>query len=577
MALYVDPQSGDMVGDSLADRPAAAGMNGGVEFLDLATGRAYITTGVGAARAWRETGVPAANPQVYVNTATGNDATGTGAAASPFATVDAAFALLDRTPYTGFPTINATGTQVVTTSRVWACRGPGVPGGAVLLKGARTNVALPAGAGTVGAGSAAGSTSTTPVTFATIVDAAGGYVANAMVGKFARLVTGTAGNIGRRREIRSNDAASPGTLQLTGTLPAAPLAGDTYVIEQPGFTLDARGASVFTACPAGVVVQDVAVTSTTSFVVLSPSAGDLTHIACTFSAPVSGYFSGSTQGTTVRYGTLAASDNAAAVVPAAEVTGCYFGARAQPGGTATGGAMTVTLSHVELSGQIALQPTQGAGALFVSSCYLNNNTNINVVAGRVNAQISSCLLNGTNTYSLLISQCPNVAVTGVDVSNATGDAVNIQQSRVVFTRLSGAGNAVPFRYDVYSIVQVSDPNTGTTIAGAFVPLAPGNRGFSWAQWLAMNSASGGGNSVNPGSGMFGEQLGIYTLVANLGNLPGPSIGAALSWDGLRAYAVDGRKAGEGAGAGTGVPIYWSRGGPAGAGWYVVGTAALVTA
>lgn len=48
-------------------------------------------------------------------------------------------------------------------------------------------------------------------------------------------------------------------------------------------------------------------------------------------------------------------------------------------------------------------------------------------------------------------------------------------------------------------------------------------------------------------------------------------------EGALAFATNGRKIGEGVGLGTGVPVYYSGAGPAGAGWYVFSSAALVAA
>ena len=62
--------------------------------------------------------------------------------------------------------------------------------------------------------------------------------------------------------------------------------------------------------------------------------------------------------------------------------------------------------------------------------------------------------------------------------------------------------------------------------------------------------------------------------STVGALPTPPTGGAGSMQ----WASNGRKTGEGGGAGTGVLVSYSTAGPAGAGWYPVGvTAALVTA
>jgi hypothetical protein len=59
---------------------------------------------------------------------------------------------------------------------------------------------------------------------------------------------------------------------------------------------------------------------------------------------------------------------------------------------------------------------------------------------------------------------------------------------------------------------------------------------------------------------------FYRAIALAANLP--TTGAS---DGDWAYAVDGRKPGEGAGAGTGVPVWWTKGA-----WYAVTSGAAVT-
>jgi hypothetical protein len=71
----------------------------------------------------------------------------------------------------------------------------------------------------------------------------------------------------------------------------------------------------------------------------------------------------------------------------------------------------------------------------------------------------------------------------------------------------------------------------------------------------------GGGQVGPNVG-----LGLYLAVTAVANLP------ATADQGDWAYAIDGRKTGEGSGAGTGVPVWWSN-----TGWYAVDSGALVTA
>lgn len=60
--------------------------------------------------------------------------------------------------------------------------------------------------------------------------------------------------------------------------------------------------------------------------------------------------------------------------------------------------------------------------------------------------------------------------------------------------------------------------------------------------------NGGGLAANVG-------LTLYRSIDALANLPVTAIS-----EGDWAYALDGRKPGEGAGAGTGVPCFWSQGG-----------------
>jgi hypothetical protein len=78
--------------------------------------------------------------------------------------------------------------------------------------------------------------------------------------------------------------------------------------------------------------------------------------------------------------------------------------------------------------------------------------------------------------------------------------------------------------------------------------------------------AGGGLQVG---GSLGGNVGVslYVSVDALANLPTTGV-----QDGDWAYALDGRKPGEGAGAGTGVPVVWSNGH-----WYSACSGAVVTA
>ncbi len=75
-----------------------------------------------------------------------------------------------------------------------------------------------------------------------------------------------------------------------------------------------------------------------------------------------------------------------------------------------------------------------------------------------------------------------------------------------------------------------------------------------------------------GGGALGGNVGLalYVAIAPLASLP--TTGRA---EGDVAYALDGRKSGEGAGAGTGLPCYWSTVGGTG-GWYAFTGAAVTT-
>lgn len=68
----------------------------------------------------------------------------------------------------------------------------------------------------------------------------------------------------------------------------------------------------------------------------------------------------------------------------------------------------------------------------------------------------------------------------------------------------------------------------------------------------MNAAGG----LQKGGPLGGNvALTLYRSIDAAANLPASAIS-----EGDWAYALDGRKPGEGAGAGTGVPVFWSQGG-----------------
>jgi hypothetical protein len=71
-----------------------------------------------------------------------------------------------------------------------------------------------------------------------------------------------------------------------------------------------------------------------------------------------------------------------------------------------------------------------------------------------------------------------------------------------------------------------------------------------------------------GGGQVGGNVGLtlYAAIGQVASLPSPA--AEGDW----AYAVDGRKTGEGAGEGTGVPVWWSIDA-----WYAADSGAVVAA
>ncbi len=72
--------------------------------------------------------------------------------------------------------------------------------------------------------------------------------------------------------------------------------------------------------------------------------------------------------------------------------------------------------------------------------------------------------------------------------------------------------------------------------------------------------AGGALTDNVGVALYATRSAVAAL---------PASGAA---EGDWAYAIDGRKAGEGVGAGTGVPVWWSNGN-----WYAADSGAVVAA
>ena len=92
-----------------------------------------------------------------------------------------------------------------------------------------------------------------------------------------------------------------------------------------------------------------------------------------------------------------------------------------------------------------------------------------------------------------------------------------------------------------------------------------------AHAAALAAASGaarvfGIGGLHAGGALTGDvALSLYRAVAPVTSLP-----TAGNADGDWAYAVDGRKAGEAAGAGSGVPVWWS-----GGRWFAVDSGAAV--
>ena len=81
--------------------------------------------------------------------------------------------------------------------------------------------------------------------------------------------------------------------------------------------------------------------------------------------------------------------------------------------------------------------------------------------------------------------------------------------------------------------------------------------------------AGGGLQI--GGALTGNVgLALYAAIAPLASLPTTGLS-----EGDIAYALDGRKSGEGAGAGSGTPCWWSVVSGTG-GWYAFGSGALVT-
>ena len=94
----------------------------------------------------------------------------------------------------------------------------------------------------------------------------------------------------------------------------------------------------------------------------------------------------------------------------------------------------------------------------------------------------------------------------------------------IFSRLGGQVDKVEA---AYQIAQAAAPATAEVVAGA---------GLSGGGEVGSNTA-----------------LSLYVAQAAVASLP------TASQEGDWAYAIDGRKVGEGSGSGTGVPCWWSNG------------------
>jgi hypothetical protein len=94
-----------------------------------------------------------------------------------------------------------------------------------------------------------------------------------------------------------------------------------------------------------------------------------------------------------------------------------------------------------------------------------------------------------------------------------------------------------------------------------------------AAYQAAIAAAPAGTQVLAGGGLQGGSdlsgnvgIGMYAAICDVASLPTTGV-VAGDW----AYALDGRKTGESAGAGTGVPVWRSAGA-----WYAVDSGAVVT-
>lgn len=106
-------------------------------------------------------------------------------------------------------------------------------------------------------------TTATGGTTTTIVKSAAGWTIDAFIGGFAELTSGTAGNIGEKREIIDNDAT---TLTLAGALPAAVASGDGFTIsgtftagiaDRTRETIEAPGTSFYLDTSSGIGTTEI--------------------------------------------------------------------------------------------------------------------------------------------------------------------------------------------------------------------------------------------------------------------------------------------------------------------------------
>jgi hypothetical protein len=129
-------------------------------------------------------------------------------------------------------------------------------------------------------------------------------------------------------------------------------------------------------------------------------------------------------------------------------------------------------------------------------------------------------------------------------------------------------------------IPFTDPKTGCLtdygyrlLMGHFARMGAETDKVDLAHVLASNAVPQGTVVAASGGLKHGGALGgnigltLYVAVDGVDNLPTTGLS-----EGDFAYAANGRKTGEGAGAGTGVPCWWSNGA-----WYAADSGAVVSA